>query len=253
MATMSKDFEGLNAVITGAGSGIGLEVATQLAARGASVFGLDLVAGRLAEVGTFVACDISNEADVQAAAAQVADASGGSIDILINNAGIGAIGSVVDSPPEEWEKVFSVNVFGTARVVRHFYPLLKLGQNPVIVSTCSVAAPVGLPKRAIYSASKGALESLTRAMAADFIGDGVRVNAVNPGTADTPWVQRLLDQAAEPATERARLEARQPIGRLVSASEVAHAILYLAHPASLSTTGTILAVDGGLASVRLPS
>jgi NAD(P)-dependent dehydrogenase (short-subunit alcohol dehydrogenase family) len=253
MAKMSGDFAGLTAVITGAGSGIGLEVATQLVARGASVFGLDLAEGGLAGVGTFVACDISDEASVQAAAAHVGDASDGSIDILINNAGIGAIGSVVDSPPEEWEKVFSVNVFGTARVVRHFYPLLKTGKNPAIVSTCSVAAPVGLPKRAIYSSSKGALESMTRAMAADFIGDGVRVNAVNPGTADTPWVQRLLGQTAEPAAERARLEARQPIGRLVSASEVAHAILYLAHPASLSTTGTILAVDGGMASVRLPN
>jgi len=90
-------------------------------------------------------------------------------------------------------------------------------------------------------------------MAADFIGDGVRVNGVNPGTADTPWVQRLLGQTDDPAAERARLEARQPIGRLVSASEVAHAIRYLAHPQSLSTTGTILAVDGGMASLRLPS
>jgi len=120
------------------------------------------------------------------------------------------------------------------------------------VSTCSVAAPVGLPKRVIYSASKGALESMTRAMAADFLPDGIRVNAVNPGTADTPWVQRLLAQTDDPAGERARLEERQPIGRLVSPAEVAHAIAYLAHPQSLSTTGTILAVDGGMASLRLP-
>ncbi|MEZ7975572.1 MAG: SDR family oxidoreductase, partial [Pontimonas sp.] len=163
-----------------------------------------------------------------------------------------AIGSVVDSPEDEWEKVFSVNVFGTARVVRHLYPLLVRGKNPAIVSTCSVAAPVGLPKRVIYSASKGALESMTRAMAADFLPDGIRVNAVNPGTADTPWVQRLLAQTDDPAGERARLEERQPIGRLVSPAEVAHAIAYLAHPQSLSTTGTILAVDGGMASLRLP-
>jgi NAD(P)-dependent dehydrogenase (short-subunit alcohol dehydrogenase family) len=89
-------------------------------------------------------------------------------------------------------------------------------------------------------------------MAADFLEDNIRVNGVNPGTADTPWVQRLLAQTDDPAGERARLAARQPIGRLVSAPEVAHAISYLAHPKSLSTTGTILAVDGGMASLRLP-
>jgi NAD(P)-dependent dehydrogenase (short-subunit alcohol dehydrogenase family) len=252
MAAMSPDFQGLRAVVTGAGSGIGLEVASLLAAQGATVCGLDLNEGGFTGVGTYVSCDVSQEASVTAAAAEVAAVFGGGLDILINNAGIGAIGSVVDASPEDWEKVFSVNVFGTARVVRHLHPLLVKGTNPVIVNTCSVAAPIGLPKRAVYSASKGALESLTRAMAADFLDDNIRVNGVNPGTADTPWVQRLLAQTDDPAGERARLEARQPIGRLVSAPEVAHAISYLAHPKSLSTTGTILAVDGGMASLRLP-
>lgn len=249
---MSGDFQGLRAVVTGSGSGIGLEVAQLLASQGATVVGFDLNEGGFVGVGTHVTCDVSEESSVSDAAAAVAEACGGSLDILVNNAGIGAIGSVVDASPEDWEKVFSVNVFGTARVVRHLYPLLLKGTNPVIVNTCSVAAPVGLPKRAVYSASKGALESLTRAMAADFLESNIRVNGVNPGTADTPWVQRLLAQTDDPAGERARLEARQPIGRLVSAAEVAHAISYLAHPKSLSTTGTILAVDGGMASVRVP-
>lgn len=249
---MSGDFAGLRAVVTGAGSGIGLEVASLLAQRGATVFGLDLEEGRLGEAGQFISCDISQEDSVRSATSELGALTGGSLDILVNNAGIGAIGSVRESPEEEWEKVFSVNVFGTARVVRHLHPLLVRGTNPAIVSTCSVAAPVGLPRRAIYSASKGALESMTRAMAADFLPDSIRVNAVNPGTADTPWVQRLLAQTDDPAGERARLEARQPIGRLVSAAEVAHAIAYLAHPRSLSTTGTILAVDGGMQSLRLP-
>ena len=249
---MSTNFQGLRAVVTGAGSGIGLEVATRLANQGASVVGLDIKEGGLAGVGHFVACNIADEADVSRAAAEVAEHFSGGLDILINNAGIGAVGTVVEASPEEWSTVFSVNVFGTARVVRLFHPLLLHGKNPVIVNTCSVAAPVGIPKRAIYSASKGAMESLTRSMAADFLADSIRVNGVNPGTADTPWVQRLLDQTDDPAGERARLEARQPIGRLVSAGEVAHAILYLAHPQSLSTTGTILAVDGGMASLRVP-
>jgi 2-keto-3-deoxy-L-fuconate dehydrogenase len=234
MAAMSSDFQGLRAVVTGAGSGIGLEVAQLLASQGARVCGLDLNEGVFAGVGTYVSCDVSQEASVAQAAAEVDTVFDGGLDILINNAGIGA------------------NVFGTARVVRYLHPLLVKGTNPVIVNTCSVAAPIGLPKRAVYSASKGALESLTRAMAADFLDDNIRVNGVNPGTADTPWVQRLLAQTDDPAGERARLEARQPIGRLVSAPEVAHAIGYLAHPKSLSTTGTILAVDGGMASLRLP-
>lgn len=252
MGDVIPEFSGLRAVVTGAGSGIGLEVATQLRAAGADVIGLDLHEGGLAGIGHFVPCNIADEAAVHSAAVEVGARFSGGLDILVNNAGIGAVGSVVESDPDEWTTVFNVNVFGTARVVRLMHPLLKNGQNPVIVNTCSVASPVGIPKRAIYSASKGALESLTRSMAADFLADSIRVNGVNPGTADTPWVQRLLAQTDDPAGERARLEARQPIGRLVSAPEVAHAILYLAHPRSLSTTGTILAVDGGMASLRVP-
>lgn len=119
------------------------------------------------------------------------------------------------------------------------------------VDTCSIAATAGLPRRAVYSASKGAVAALTRAMAADGIRDGIRVNAVNPGTADTPWVGRLLDSVADPAAERVALQARQPHGRLVTADEVAHAVLYLASTRAGSTTGAELAVDGGMAGLRL--
>ena len=132
------------------------------------------------------------------------------------------------------------------------HSLLSNSKAPAIVNTCSVAATVGLPKRAVYSASKGAVMSLTLAMAADFVKEGIRVNCVNPGTADTPWVARLLAAASDPAAERKALEARQPMGRLVSADEVANAILYLANPQQRSTTGTVLAVDGGMDGLRLP-
>jgi NAD(P)-dependent dehydrogenase (short-subunit alcohol dehydrogenase family) len=252
MERVTNIFQGFKAVVTGAGSGIGLEIATQLKQQGAEVIGLDIEQGQLAEVGTFVRCDISDEQSVTEAAKEISKLWGKSLDILINNAGMGAVGSVVDASPSDWEKIFGVNVFGTARVVRHLYPALVHGKSPVIVNVCSVASPIGIPKRAVYSASKGALESLTRSMAADFLDEGIRVNGVNPGTADTPWVKRLLDQTADPEGERKRLEARQPIGRLVSAQEVANAVLYLANPISLSTTGTILAVDGGMASLRVP-
>jgi NAD(P)-dependent dehydrogenase (short-subunit alcohol dehydrogenase family) len=121
-----------------------------------------------------------------------------------------------------------------------------------IVNTCSVAAVAGLPQRALYSASKGAVAALTLAMAADHVHEGIRVNAVAPGTADTPWVGRLLAAAEDPDAAAAALRGRQPMGRLVTAAEVAHAIVYLASPLSSSTTGTLLAVDGGLIGLRLP-
>jgi len=147
--------------------------------------------------------------------------------------------------------VFDVNVLGLVRVTRAALPALRASQHGAIVNTCSIAATAGLPQRALYSASKGAVLSLTRAMAADLTADGIRVNAVNPGTVDTPWVGRLLDSAPDSAAERAALEARQPHGRLVSADEVAYAIAYLAAPTSGSTTGTALEIDGGMAGLRL--
>ena len=121
------------------------------------------------------------------------------------------------------------------------------------MNTCSVAALVGLPRRAVYSASKGAVLALTRAMAADHVREGIRVNCVTPGTANTPWVQRLLSTAENPDAELARLSARQPTGRLVESEDVAHAIAYLASPRSGAVTGTALAVDGGMHAVQLPS
>jgi NAD(P)-dependent dehydrogenase (short-subunit alcohol dehydrogenase family) len=137
------------------------------------------------------------------------------------------------------------------RVTRAALPALRQSDAAAIVNTSSIAATAGLPQRALYSASKGAVLSLTQAMAADLIAERIRVNAVNPGTADTPWVGRLLAKAPDPAAERAALEARQPHGRLVSADEVAQAVCYLASPGAGSTTGTSIAIDGGMQGLRL--
>lgn len=169
---------------------------------------------------------------------------------MVNNAGIGAVGTVADNPDEEWHRVFDVNVVGIVRVTRAALPYLARSSHASVVNTCSIAATAGLPQRALYSATKGAVLSLTLAMAADFVAEGIRVNCVNPGTADTPWVGRLLGQAADPAAERAALDARQPMG-LVTAQEVAAAIAYLASPLSSAVTGTALAVDGGMAGLRV--
>jgi NAD(P)-dependent dehydrogenase (short-subunit alcohol dehydrogenase family) len=242
------EFDGLRALVTGGGSGIGLATATLLAARGAAVACLDLnpPGGPL----TGVTADVTDEAQVRTAVAEAAERLGG-LDILVNNAGIGAAGTVEDNPYEEWSRVLDVNVLGLVRVTRAALPHLRRSDHAAIVNTCSIAATAGLPQRALYSASKGAVQSLTLAMAADHVHEGIRVNCVNPGTADTPWVQRLLDAAADPAAERAALEGRQPMGRLVSAEEVAAAIAHLASPLAASTTGTVLAVDGGMQGLRL--
>ena len=247
---MSTEFKGLTAVVTGAGSGIGLAVAKLLSESGAKVLGLDLNEGEMSKYATFIPCDVSDPSKVAAAFAEIAKHTD-VIDVLANNAGVGAIGSITEVKEEEWQKVFGVNVFGMGRVSAAAMPMLKKSKFASIVNTCSIAATAGLPQRAVYSASKGAVLSLTLAMAADGIPDKVRVNCVAPGTADTPWVARLLSQAADPAAERAALEARQPMGRLVSADEVASAILYLASPRQASTTGIVLSVDGGMQGLRL--
>jgi len=224
------ELSGLTALVTGGGSGIGLAAARLLAARGAQVAVLDL---KPTDEFTGLSADVTDDASVRAAVDAAADRLGG-IDILVNNAGIGAAGTVADNSDEQWHHVYDVNVVGIVRVTR-----------------ASIAATAGLPQRALYSATKGAVLSLTLAMAADHLHEGIRVNCVNPGTADTPWVGRLLAAADDPAAERAALEARQPMGRLVTADEVAAGIAYLASPLAASVTGTALAIDGGMAGLRL--
>ncbi|WP_432827490.1 SDR family NAD(P)-dependent oxidoreductase [Dactylosporangium sp. CA-092794] len=246
---MNGEFAGLAAVVTGGASGIGLATALHLAARGARVACLDLKIDGLPEPLHGFVADVTDDAAVRAGVAAAAERLGG-IDILVNNAGIGAVGSVEANSDAEWHRVFDVNVVGLVRVTRAALPHLRRSPHAAIVNTCSIAAHAGLPDRALYSATKGAVQSLTAAMAADHIGEGIRVCCVNPGTADTPWVRRLLDQAADPDAELAALRARQPTGRLVSAEEVAHAIAYLASPLAGATTGTVLAVDGGMHGLR---
>jgi NAD(P)-dependent dehydrogenase (short-subunit alcohol dehydrogenase family) len=192
---------------------------------------------------------VSDDAEVRAAVGKAAGDLGG-IDVLVNNAGIGAQGDVAANDDAEWHRVLDVNVVGMARVTRAALPYLRESATAAVVNTCSIAAWQGLPNRALYSASKGAVFSLTLAMATDHLDDGIRVNCVCPGTADTPWVGRLLDAAADPEAERRALAARQPMGRLVTADEVAHTIVHLASPLSSSTTGTAVAVDGGMYGLR---
>jgi NAD(P)-dependent dehydrogenase (short-subunit alcohol dehydrogenase family) len=248
-----SELRGLKALVTGGASGIGLAIAATFAAAGADVTVLDMAPERpdkLPSELSYVTADVTDDAAVRPAIRKAVMSLGG-LDILVNNAGVGAQGTIEDASDEDWRRVLDVNVVGTARVSRAAWPALRASAHAAVVNTCSIAATAGLPQRAVYSASKGALAALTRAMAADGMPDGIRVNAVSPGTADTPWVGRLLDTAPDPAAERTVLEARQPHGRLVSAQEVADAALYLASPSAGSTTGAEIAVDGGMAGLRL--
>jgi NAD(P)-dependent dehydrogenase (short-subunit alcohol dehydrogenase family) len=246
-----RELEGWTALVTGGASGIGLATARRLARTGASVVVLDRTAAPVTDAVAVCECDVTDDERVRAAVADAAARCGG-IDIVVNSAGVGATGTIEDNTDAEWHRVFDVNVVGTVRVTRAALPWLRRSQHAAVVNVCSIAATAGLRQRAVYSATKGAVLALTRAMAADHLPDGVRVNCVSPGTADTPWVQRLLGMAADPEAELAALRARQPTGRLVPPDDVAAAIAYLAGPAAGSVTGTSLAVDDGMHELRLP-
>jgi 2-keto-3-deoxy-L-fuconate dehydrogenase len=225
----------MRALVTGGGSGIGAAVAHRLADDGFDVTVADLAPETVAtELGaTGLRLDVRDEA-------QVAKAMDG-VDVLVNAAGIGSTADAPGTSVEVWDNVFAVNARGTFLCCKHVIPRMKERGSGVIVNVASVAALVGLKNRVAYSASKGAVVALTRALAIDHVEDGIRVNAVCPGTIDTPWVQRLVSEAGESMDA---LRARQLMGRLGTPEEVADAVLYLT--TAEFVTGTILTVDGGL-------
>jgi NAD(P)-dependent dehydrogenase (short-subunit alcohol dehydrogenase family) len=226
-------------VVTGSSGGIGSAIVERFRAAGDHVVGLDLVNG----------FDVTSPSACADAVARIL-AEHGRIDVLCNNAGVGAVGDVVEATPEDWQRVFSVNVFGVANLCRAALPAMRAAGRGAIVNTCSVVAAVGLVDRAVYSASKGAVLALTRAMAADEVPYGIRVNCVSPGTVSSPWVERLIAESDDPDATLDALRRRQPLGRLVTCAEVAASVFYLADEATF-TTGAELALDGGITGVRL--
>lgn len=226
-------------IVTGSSGGIGSAMVERFAANGDTPVGLDLAEG----------FDVTDPDQCEAAAARIV-AEHGRIDVLCNNAGIAAVGDVVQSTPDDWHRVFAVNVFGVANMSRAVIPHMRASGGGAIVNTCSIVASVGLVQRAVYASSKGAIQALTKAMAADEVHHGIRVNCVSPGTVDSPWVQRLVAATEDPAASYEALRRRQPMGSLVSCETVADAAVYLAAPTTF-TTGIDLLVDGGISGIRI--
>ena len=232
---VAADFAGRRAVVTGAGSGIGLEITKGLLARGAQVIAIDLGVDNVPHEAVRLTADISDEQQIKAVLAEAA--SSGPIDTLFNNAGIGSTKSVIDCEQDEWDRVFGVNVRGTYLMCKHLLPSMLERKYGVIVNTASAAGLIGLPDRAAYCASKGAVIALTKQIAVQWAAHGIRCNSVCPGTVDSPWVGRLIDEAEDPVARREQLVGRQPMGRLGSPAEIAAAALYLASDAAGFITG----------------
>jgi len=235
-------FIGRRALVTGAGSGIGAAVARRLHAEGADVILADVraepveaIAGELGQRAQAVRLDVRDEDAVGAVAPEV--------DVLANVAGIGSTTTAPETPLAVWEDVFAVNARGTFLCCKHAIPGMVNRGGGSIVNVASAGGLVGLRNRAAYCASKGAVIAMTRALAVDHVAEGVRVNAVCPGTVDSPWVARLVEDAGESLEA---LRARQPMGRLGRPDEIAEAVLYLASEDAAFVTGSLFVIDGGL-------
>ena len=226
-------------VVTGASGGIGSAIVQRFVADGAIVVGLDLLDG----------FDVTKSDDCARAITRIVDQHG-RIDVLCNNAGVASVGDVVASTEADWQRVFAVNVFGVANMCRVVIPVMRDQGGGTVVNTCSVAASVGLAERTVYSASKGAVLSMTKAMAADEARRNIRINCVSPGTVASPWVERLVAQTADPHASMDALRRRQPLGRLIACEEVADAVAYLAAPTTF-TSGADFLLDGGITGIRL--
>ena len=244
--------EGKRAIVTGAGAGIGEAIAIRLSGEGARVALADLdegaaerVAGKLDAKTLARGTDVTRAEEVEALVQSVVERWGG-LDVMVNNAGIGVAGTTPETSEVDWERLMAVNLKGTFLGIKYAIPAMRDSGGGSIVNISSVAALVGIPDRAAYSATKGGILALTRAAAIDHVGEGVRVNCIAPGTVDTPWVGRITAGYDDPEEARARMEARQPHGRFVTPEEIAAMAAYLASDESASCIGACMVVDGGV-------
>ncbi len=256
---------GRRVIVTGGGSGIGAAIAVRLASEGARVAVADLsleAAQRTVEglsgAGLALRVNVARAEEVQAMVAQAVQAWGG-LDALVNNAGIGVAATTPDTSEDDWDRVMAVNLKGTFLCMKYAIPAMRRtlqeqslrgeeSGGAAIVNISSAVAVAGVPNRAAYSASKGGILALTRAAAIDHVAEGIRINAILPGTVDTPWIASITAGQPDPAAARAAMTARQPHGRLVSAQEIAAMAAYLISDEGASVIGAGMVVDGGFSA-----
>lgn len=244
-----RPHDGRIAVVTGAASGIGQTTAIALRDAGFIVGALDLTAQGLPEGTAPLLADVRDATAITAAIDAFA-APHGRIDLLVNNAGVSFVGGIEAGSEDDWHRVLDINVMGQMRVLRAALPWLRRSDAASVVAMSSCTATNGIPERALYSASKGAVHAMMLSVATDLVGEGICVNAIAPGTVDTAFMTELANRAPDPAAKRREFEARQPTGRMVAPAEIANAVLFLADPVNRSITGTTLVLDGGMGTIR---
>ena len=244
---MAGRLQGKTAFITAAGQGIGRGAALAFAREGATVWATDVNAKALAELEgrdgmrTRV-LDVLDEQAIAKTAAEV-----GAIDVLFNCAGFVHHGTLLECTPRDWDFSFNLNVKSMYLVTRAFLPaMLKKGKGSIINMSSIASSVKGLPNRCVYGATKAAVVGLTKAIAADYVKQGIRCNCIGPGTVDTPSLQSRIDAFADPAQARKDFIARQPMGRLGSVEDITGILVFLASDESLFATGNLYSIDGGM-------
>lgn len=245
----ASPLKGLRIAVTGGSAGIGQAICALLSSQGARVFNLDLKPGEAGASAEHIEADMRSADSVERAFARIRREAGG-LDALVNNAGVSFVGGIEDGSDDEWLALLNINLMGYRRATRSALPMLREAQSPSIVNISSCSATSGIAQRAAYSASKGAVHSMSLSLACDLVHEGIRVNGVVPGTVETPFIHALIGAADDPLAQRASLESRQPTGRMVDPLEVAYAVAYLLNPVCASVTGSFVVVDGGMASLK---
>ncbi len=251
--------EGRITLVTGAASGIGAAITDQFLRAGAVVWAVDRDGAALARLRATVPArdrmrecvvELADPAACSALATHVQAAHVGGLDVLVNNAGIGAVGTVLQTPPEELERLLAVNVTAVYRLCRRFLPAMVARRGGSIVNLASIGGVVGLRERAAYCTTKFAVVGLTKAMALDHAADRVRVNCICPARVETPFVAARLREYPDPERAYREMSQSQPLGRMGRPEEIAAAALYLASDAAAFITGSALVIDGGLSAGR---